>query len=177
MARNILASSPFQPLPGKLVIYGEWNGSEYDEYQAIIRSVQATPAGRDEPTINLAYSDGASATNANNVRNIELIDSREDYWRALFDPDVNDSTPPVIARPTPGQVVWLGRFNPGIGNHTLVLAFVRSVPGNPNETEPTLNLTYFDPDTSDSLNINQVAPITDPASETGSYWFLQREVL
>lgn len=166
----------FNPNPGAIVIYGEWNGSAYVEFQALIRVVISTPAGQNEPTINLSYSDGVGAADiANNVRNIEVSDlgANEDYWRAQFEIRAGDSRPfATNYRPSQGKIVWIAFYDTAIEEHRFFLAFVRAIPGNPNDQTPNVNLTYFDsrPGVEDSVNANNVLPVEE-AGATDSYWF------
>lgn len=161
----------FTAAPGKIVIYGEWVVAAYVEYQAYIRSVVSTPAGEDEPIINLTYNDGIGAANqANGISNIELISPQDDYWRAQFDPNISASRPETITRPNAGGVVWLGIYDSSIAEHRFRLGTVRSIPGNPSNPEPNLNVSYYDEILENDVNANQVVPFP-AAGATDDYWF------
>jgi len=164
-------SNPFVPAPGKIVIFGEWTGSEYVEYQAYIRTVVSTPAGEDEPRINLTYSDGVGAADqANNVDNIEIISGNVDYWRAQDEPVLADSLPPTITRPNAGDIVWMIVYDSVSNDDFPAVAAIRSIPGAPTDPEPSLNVSYYDPITDDDAVSNQVE--AEPNKVTGEdHWF------
>lgn len=163
----------FTAAPGKIVIYGEWLGTEYVERQAYIKSIVATPAGEDEPTINLRYSNGQGpALNANSVVNIELITGNDDYWRAQFDPVVQDSLPATITRPLQGDIVWLTVWDSTANDDYKALAFVRAIPGAPGNQTPDLQLSYWDVIVEDDVNINNVAPFDGFSGD--DHWFDQK---
>lgn len=161
----------FTAEPGKIVIYGEWTGSEYQEYQGYIRAVISVPGGEDEPTINLTYSDGVgAASQANVVENIEIITGNDDYWRAQFDPVRSDSLPEQITRPVQGDVVWLAIYDTSISEYRFHLGFVRAIPGAPTDQTPNLNVSYYDDIAEADVNANQVVPEPDNTG-TDDYWW------
>lgn len=168
----------FTASKGKIVIHGVWGGSSYTEYQAFIKAIVAIPTHPDHATINLAYSDGIGGANqANNVKNIELITGNEDYWRAQYDPRLNDSHPQTNVRPTQGEVVWLAKYDTTDQEHHFFLAFVRAIPGNPNDPSPNVNLTYYDlrPSVDNDVNENQVIPYSE-ATATDTHWFNKKAI-
>lgn len=155
---------------GRIIVYGEWTGSEYVEHQALVRAIVGT--GEFHTAINLTYSNGANASPVNNVLNIEEITTNVDYWRWLTQPNINNSIPRTITRPVQGQVVWLAVYDSGANDTANFLAFVRAIPGNPSDPEPKLNLSYYDPVTDDSKNANVVVPFDGSSGD--DYWFDQR---
>lgn len=175
-----LLSAPFTPQPGKIVIFGEWTGSEYVEHQGYIRTIQSTPGGPNEPTINLSYSNGVNLAQANNVRNIEIADigANEDYWRAQFDPQAQDSRPFATQyRPAQGEVVWVAIYDATEAEHFWFLGFVRALVGAPTDDTPILNLSYYDSRAGieADVNANNVDPVEE-AGATDNHWFKVSEV-
>lgn len=170
--------APFTPQPGKIVIFGEWTGSEYVEHQGYIRTIQSTPGGPNEPTINLSYSNGTNLAQANNVENIEIAAANSDYWRAQFDPQVDDSRPFATQyRPAAGAVVWVGIYDSGEQEHFWFLGFVRALVGNPSDQTPVINLSYYDSRAGIEADVN--ANVVDPFEEAGAtddHWFKVAEV-
>jgi len=156
---------------GRIIIYGEWTGSEYVEHQAYVRAI----VGMNHPfhtEVNLTYSNGNQATPINNILNIEQITGNEDYWRNQDQPNINDSIPRTVTRPTQGDIVWLTIWDDNIQDDMSVLAFVRSIPGPPQEPEPNLNLSFYDPVADDAGVLNNVAPWAGTGGST--LWFDQQ---
>lgn len=164
--------------PGRVVVFGEWSGSEYVEHQAYIRVVGA--GSEFHPDVNLTYSDGVGAAQpANNVKSIETAGAGEDYWRYLTQPNVSDSRPFATQyRPAQGEIVWLAIYDATEGEHFFFLGFVRAIPGAPTDQTPRINCSYYDtrPSVADTVNANNVDPVEE-AGATDDYWFKQETAL
>lgn len=159
--------------PGRVIIFGDWTGSEYIEYQAYVRALVGNPELHQHIEVNLTYSSGGgAATPANAVLNIEQLTGDTDYWRWLHQPNINDSIPRTITRPLKGQIVWAGIYDAPSDDTFNVLAFVRSIPGPPSEPEPNLNISFYDPRIEDSEIANNVAPFDGTSG--ANYWHDQK---
>lgn len=161
------------PQKGQIVIYGEWTGSAYVEYEAYVRVV-ATP-GSETSDVSLSYSDGSgAASQANNIANIETISSNVDYWRAETQPLLGASQPLATGeRPLQGQIVWLLIYDSTEAEYFNFLGFVRAIQGPPTDLEPSINTSYFDTRSSvdASVNANNVDSVED-VTGTDDYWAL-----
>lgn len=154
---------------GRVVTFAEWDGAEYIMHSAIVRAVVGSN-NEFHTEINLVYSDGTGATNVNNVPNEEQITTPQDHWRWIKQPFFQDSMPFQSTRPTPGTIVWFGQWDAEEQEHAHWLAFVRAVPGNPNDPLPNCQLTYYEPSVGDSTNINQVMAFESGDVTGEHYW-------
>lgn len=152
---------------GAAIIFCEWTGSAYVEHQAMIRAITSTPAGPNEPTVNLTYSDGVGATLAANVPNIETKSGDVDCWRAIYRKDVNWALQSQSnTRPMQGQLVWIGIWDPTDEDHAWFLGFVLAVLGAPTLPKPNINATYVNA-AGDSTNVEQVVAATTLSNPEG----------
>lgn len=157
-------------VPGRVIIFAEWTGSEYVEHPAYVRAIVGDNTNTDHVEVNLSYNSGVgAATPANNVKNIEQLTTDEDYWRWMHQPDLQHSQPFGNTRPLQGEIIWIGVYDPAEGEYYHYLAFVRAIPGPPQDQEPPVNCSYYDSAIDDTVNANVVKPFTEAATDE-NYW-------
>jgi len=153
---------------GDEVVFFTWNPSEendWTQHDAIIAVITGPPSEAHlQPKIHLTFVDGGVKTRVNNVENVENWETQvlrrgNDYW-AVKRVEFTDSLPVVTTRPSVGDVVWY------VTTTGTVSGLVRSIPGDPSDQHPKINLTWVDDET--DINVNNVEAIENASG--GDHW-------